>query len=760
MKKASPATSGPSDVSQTFEPFGKYILLEKLATGGMAEVYLAKNNGAGGIGKLVAIKRILPQYSENIEFIDMFKDEAKIAVNLAHSNIVSIHEFGVEREQFFLVMDFVEGRNLRQILNKMKKSGLSFSIEQVLYIVKEVAAGLDSAHRCLDRSSGKPLNITHRDMSPQNVMISFEGEVRIVDFGIAKAETQLETTRAGTLKGKFGYMSPEQAEGQVVDLRTDIFSLGIVLWELLANDRLFVANNEINTLRKIRDCQIPSLRKINPNIPAELERICNKALARDRNLRYQTAAAFHRELSRFLNRQYPDFSPHDFSVFIKTLFATEILEHRKKIVTYSRVDANGKVDAAPAAPAPNPQAVNDPIAYAETPPPFDSRAPERANETRTEHELVEAQQQNTAISEPFIGDEYFGQPSTKAPQTPKAPKSAPADPGPAFDFGEALDKLKPPPAKAPTPQPVAKSAPRPPTVHPEPLRVDRGEKALRLDNSVPEGTFSGGTATGFRSGRQYAGYTSTNSRFEPGFFARPRRQAGMVSAVVLILVTFAFYTLKPDTTKSTFAKLAAVFGVKSEETISLSTSPIELASKAYYTIAVTSTPPAAEVWIDGVAHPDVTPTKIRVEADREYQITLRREQYADWHLRKKFTRDGEKIAPKLMLARVAFVDVIVEGSGEISINGVVRALRSPLTDEQIPANEDVIIRAFDRATGAEAVELVRLGEGFRKVVKLYPRLQPRTGAEVPPRAQPGQNPYPSGRVPSTYPNYPQGGRSR
>ena len=324
-------------MSQSFETFGKYYLLEKLATGGMAEVYLAKSQGANNISKVGALKRILPQFAENPEFIDMFRLEARIAVNLSHSNIVSIYDFGVEKKQPFLVMDYVEGRNLRQVLNRMKKGEISFSIEQALYIIREVAAGLDHAHRCLDGTTGKPLNITHRDISPQNVMVSFEGEIKIVDFGIAKAESQLEVTRAGTLKGKFGYMSPEQAEGHPVDLRTDIFSLGIAMWELLANDRLFIAKDETQTLRKIRECQVPPLRKINPSIPQELERICNKALAKDRNLRYQTAAEFHRDLSRFLNRQYPDFSPHDFSLFIKNLFSSEILDARRKQIEYSRL---------------------------------------------------------------------------------------------------------------------------------------------------------------------------------------------------------------------------------------------------------------------------------------------------------------------------------------------------------------------------------------------------------------------------------------
>lgn len=320
-----------------FEQFGKYVLLEKLASGGMAEVYLAKSTGANGVNKFLAIKRILPQFSENPEFIDMFKEEAKIAVNLNHSNVVSIFDFGIELNQFFLVMEYVEGRNLRQIINELKKNNYKFSTEQIVYMIKEVAAGLDHAHRCIDGSTGRPLNITHRDMSPQNIMVSFEGEVKIIDFGIAKAETQLEATKAGTLKGKFGYMSPEQADGLPIDLRTDIFSLGIVLWELLANDRLFAASSEAAILRKIRDCEIPPIRKLNPSVSPELERIVMKALTKDKNVRYQNASAMHRDLNRFLNTQYPEFTPNDFSVFVKNTFGTAFQAQKQKLVEYSQV---------------------------------------------------------------------------------------------------------------------------------------------------------------------------------------------------------------------------------------------------------------------------------------------------------------------------------------------------------------------------------------------------------------------------------------
>ena len=322
-----------------YERFGKYILLEKIAAGGMAEVYLAKSAGAHGVNKFLAIKRILPQFSTNEEFIQMFQEEAKVSVNLNHSNVVSIYDFGMENNQFYIVMEFVEGRNLRQIINELKKNNKSLKIEEAVYITKEAAAGLDHAHRCTDQKTGRPLNITHRDMSPQNIMISFEGEAKVIDFGIAKqSEGDKEETRAGTLKGKFAYMSPEQAEAEDVDPRTDVFALGIILWELLANDRLFTGSNENAILRKVRECQIPSIRKINPLVPVELERIVTKALSKERNNRYQTAANLQKELNRFLNTQYPDFSPQDFSKTIIECFRNAFQEGRDKLVTYSKVD--------------------------------------------------------------------------------------------------------------------------------------------------------------------------------------------------------------------------------------------------------------------------------------------------------------------------------------------------------------------------------------------------------------------------------------
>jgi eukaryotic-like serine/threonine-protein kinase len=323
---------------EKFERFGNYILLEKLAAGGMAEIYLSKKLAAEGLQKFVAVKRILSQHSASEDFIRMFKDEAKIAVNISHSNVVGIHDFGVENKQLYLVMEYIEGKNLRQILNRLKQLNKRLSVSHIVYATKMIAAGLDHAHRLIDATTGEPLNIIHRDMSPQNVMVSFEGEVKIIDFGIAKSTTQEENTRVGTLKGKFGYMSPEQVDGLEVDARTDIFALGIMLWEMLSEQRLFLSNNEMTTLRKIRDCKIPSLRQIDPNVPIELEKIVNKSLTRNKTQRYQTAAELQKDLQSFLNRYNPDFSSQDFSEFIKETYAEEIIDARKRQVAYSKID--------------------------------------------------------------------------------------------------------------------------------------------------------------------------------------------------------------------------------------------------------------------------------------------------------------------------------------------------------------------------------------------------------------------------------------
>ena len=308
------------------------MLIDRIATGGMAEIYLASASGAEGLNKFFALKRILPQHMKDADFVQMFKGEAMFTMNLTQSNIAQIYEFGQEKGQFYLAMEYIEGRDLRQILTKCAEVKDGFTIDQTVFLISEVASGLDFAHRCVDKKNGKPLKLIHRDMSPQNIMVSLDGEVKIIDFGIAKAESRLGTTKAGAIRGKISYMSPEQAMAQDLDGRTDIFSTGIILWELLTGRRLFeVQDEEMVIIQKIKECRIPDVRIYNPRVPEEVHRITMKALTKDRNYRYASARDFHRDLVTCLHKLNPRFTREDLSNLMKRLFQTEIEEYRQRL---------------------------------------------------------------------------------------------------------------------------------------------------------------------------------------------------------------------------------------------------------------------------------------------------------------------------------------------------------------------------------------------------------------------------------------------
>ena len=322
--------------------FGQFKLLKQIARGGMAEIFLGCAGTLESAHKFVVIKRILLAHSHNKEFNKMFQNEGKIAVNLNHSNIGSIYEFGIENDQYFICMEYISGRNMRQLVKKLKSQKRNLNAAICAYIMKYVCTGLDYAHNCTDSRTGQPLNIIHRDISPQNIMVSFNGDVKVIDFGIAKIDDS-ESTKVGVLKGKFEYMSPEQARGRPLDRQTDIFSLGNVLWELLAGRKLFVGSNEIQLLKKIRDCQIPDLKKINPDVPDRLIEIVNKALSANKNLRYKTVSELGNDISVFLNKTYPNFTNTQFEVFIKEVYVEEILEERQNLKMYSQALLSTKV---------------------------------------------------------------------------------------------------------------------------------------------------------------------------------------------------------------------------------------------------------------------------------------------------------------------------------------------------------------------------------------------------------------------------------
>jgi len=300
------------------EEYGNYFLLEKIAVGGMAELFKAQQRGVQGFQKIVAIKRILPHFSDNEDFVTMFIDEAKLAAQLTHPNIVQIFDLGKAGSSYYIAMEYVNGRDLRTLLKKVREHGLPFPEQVAAFVVMKVAAALDYAHRKRGFDD-RELKLVHRDISPQNVILSAEGAVKLVDFGIAKAASKASNTLAGALKGKLLYMSPEQATGQPLDNRSDLYSLGLVLFELLTGERCFQADSELGVLDKVRQGRIADLATLNPSISREMAAIVNRALQKSVDHRYPSARFLERDLRDYLQRLGTPVTEHDVADYVQVL---------------------------------------------------------------------------------------------------------------------------------------------------------------------------------------------------------------------------------------------------------------------------------------------------------------------------------------------------------------------------------------------------------------------------------------------------------
>ncbi|MEI2698182.1 MAG: protein kinase [Microthrixaceae bacterium] len=308
-----------SDTSGSgYEEFGNYYLLEKIAVGGMAELFKAKQRGVHNFQKIVAIKRILPHLSDNDEFVTMFIDEAKLAAQLTHPNIVQIFDLGKASGAYYIAMEYVDGRDLRSLLRRVREYQLPFPEQVAAYVAAKVAQALDYAHRKRGMND-KELKLVHRDISPQNILLSGEGAVKLVDFGIAKAATKSTQTMAGALKGKLLYMSPEQALGQPLDARSDIYSLGLVLFELLTGERCFQADSELGVLEKVRLGRVADVKAFNPLVSDEMVGILNKALTKSVEQRYASARLMDRDLRELLARQGGEPTEHDVAEYVHAL---------------------------------------------------------------------------------------------------------------------------------------------------------------------------------------------------------------------------------------------------------------------------------------------------------------------------------------------------------------------------------------------------------------------------------------------------------
>jgi serine/threonine protein kinase len=308
----------------------RYRVIDRLEAGGMAEVFRGEALSVQGFKKQVAIKRVLPHLAQNKSFIRMFIDEARLGARLNHANIVTVFDIGAADNTYFIVMEFVDGANLKTVLETLKKQGKRPSVKEVLYIGMEICKGLSHAHGLTDEQ-GKLLNIVHRDISPPNILMTRGGEVKVTDFGLAKATTQLEKTDPGVVKGKFSYLSPEAALGQEVDARTDVFAVGILMWEALAGRRLFLGDSDYETVKKVQRAEVPSLRGEHPDVDEELDALLLKTMARERDERFQTAHDLGDAIADYLIGHRLKVTSYDIARMMQSVVATRTDEKRRKM---------------------------------------------------------------------------------------------------------------------------------------------------------------------------------------------------------------------------------------------------------------------------------------------------------------------------------------------------------------------------------------------------------------------------------------------
>jgi serine/threonine-protein kinase len=312
----------------------RYELLGEIASGGMATVYLARLTGVGGCQRFVAMKRLHPHLANEKEFVEMFLDEARLAAGIHHPNVVPILEVGASPVGYYLVMEYVEGDTLARLLARAASRGKRIPPSNVIRVALDMLAGLHAAHELRD-DRGQPINLVHRDVSPQNVLVGADGISRITDFGVARAASRLSATRVGQLKGKIAYMAPEQAQGdERLDRRADVFSAGIVIWEALTAKRLFKADNEAATLSRIMSEPVPNLARIAPHVGSEVSEVIMRALDRDRERRFTSCAQFADALEASAQVRVKVATPRELAAYVQEVMGEEVARQREAVRTW------------------------------------------------------------------------------------------------------------------------------------------------------------------------------------------------------------------------------------------------------------------------------------------------------------------------------------------------------------------------------------------------------------------------------------------
>lgn len=435
-----------------------YKVSERLESGGMAEVFRGESFSVAGFKKQVAIKRVLPHLAANEKFIRMFLDEARLSARLSHANIVQVFDIGHVENTYFIVMEYIDGVNLKSVVEYLRGSRQPFPINLACHIAVKVCEGLFYAHNLTD-SDGKHLNIVHRDISPPNVLISKNGEVKIVDFGLAKAAHSVEKTEPGVVKGKFSYLAPETAMGQEADPQADIFAVGIMLWEMLAGRKLFQGETDYQTVKLVQQATIPSVRALNPAVPEELEGVLRRALARDKSQRFATAEEFSDELATFLVRHRMKATSGELARVVHEVVAARAEEKARTVTAGAASTSSGDIDQLiqeellrftslgdPRSPSPGAaRADYSDVAVADGAQPLDAGSFENLNEWASA--LVSESEVPGSVSLGGWSD------------APQRPNSAP--PGNLADALEGDPSDEPPRPSAPQSQPISLVNPQP-----------------------------------------------------------------------------------------------------------------------------------------------------------------------------------------------------------------------------------------------------------------------------------------------------------
>jgi serine/threonine protein kinase len=406
----------------------RYTITERLDQGGMAEVFRGVAESLQGFKKSVAIKRILPSLTKNDKFVSMFLDEAKLSLYLQHANIVQVFDIGVTDASYFLVMEYVDGCNLKAMLERLKEKGRRIDVALAIYIMMECCKALNYAHHA-ESPEHEPLNIVHRDVSPPNILLSKMGEIKLVDFGLAKANSQIESTDPGVVKGKFSYLSPEAASGLEVDHRADIFAAGIILWEMLTGRRLFYGDTDYQTVELVRQARIPSIAALNPEIEPELEGIVRKALARDPADRYYHAADLADALAQYLFSRRMKVTARDVAALVKD---TQLERMRKR----SAEPKESLIDVL----------IQDEMAKVTSL--LDDGSPATASQTAEGSQSLDPDQfvDTSMWSMSLLDEDGAPEPEEKAPAPKREPSrvfTAPAPPPPADNLSSLQEMLEP-----------------------------------------------------------------------------------------------------------------------------------------------------------------------------------------------------------------------------------------------------------------------------------------------------------------------------